>query len=235
MSRKAAGDNALILKGNRDGVAIIIDQHAHIDAAVSQLRAKLQEAGDFFRGAAFRLEVGDRELAAEEREATTAAIEEFGVRLNEPGEEEPGSKIGLSPRHQAHLSSDSTASLSSPHRAEGRGTEAIAEATLLIRRTVRSGQRIEYDGNVVVMGDVNAGAVVTCTGDIIVLGALRGLAHAGAEGNEDAVVVAFRLEPTQLRIAQYISRSPDEYLPGPKGPEEARVKNGMIVIEEYVP
>src|SRR5690606_16549171 len=73
------------------------------------------------------------------------------------------------------------------------------EQTLLVRRTIRSGQRIDYHGNVVVMGDVNAGAVVTCTGDIVVLGSLRGLAHAGAEGNDEAVVVAFRLEPTQLR------------------------------------
>ena len=60
------------------------------------------------------------------------------------------------------------------------------EPTLYLRRTLRSGQRVDYQGNVVIMGDVNAGAMVTCTGDIIVLGALRGLAHAGAEGNEES-------------------------------------------------
>ena len=77
--------------------------------------------------------------------------------------------------------------------------------------------------------------MVTCTGDIIVLGALRGLAHAGAEGDEKAIVMAFRLEPTQLRIAHHISRAPDEAGPRPEGPEIARVKNDMILIEAYVP
>ena len=109
------------------------------------------------------------------------------------------------------------------------------DATLYLRRTLRSGQRVDYQGNVVIMGDVNAGAMVTCTGDIIVLGALRGLAHAGAEGNERAIVMAFRLEPTQLRIAHHISQAPDEVGPRPDGPELARVKNDMILIEAYVP
>lgn len=107
--------------------------------------------------------------------------------------------------------------------------------TLYQRRTLRSGQRLDFDGNVVIMGDVNAGAMITCTGDIIVLGALRGLAHAGAEGDEKAIVMAFRLEPTQLRIAHHISRAPDEAGPRPEGPEIARVKNDMILIEAYVP
>lgn len=218
---RTAGVHALILKGNRDGVSIIIDKNLGIDETVSQLRAKLREAGDFFRGAAVRLEAGGRELSAEERQAISAAVEEFGIRLKET--------------NQLDHESDRAKFSVSPTPGVGRGTQAISDATLLLRRTVRSGQRIEYDGNVVVLGDVNAGAVITCTGDIIVLGSLRGVAHAGAEGNEKAVVVAFRLEPTQLRIAHYISRSPDETGPGPKVPEEARVKDGMIVIEAYVP
>jgi septum site-determining protein MinC len=83
------------------------------------------------------------------------------------------------------------------------------------------------------MGDVNPGAEIVCSGDILVLGALRGVAHAGAEGKTDAIVFAFRLEPTQLRIAHLISRAPDEKLPQPQGPEVARVVGDRIQLSVY--
>jgi len=111
--------------------------------------------------------------------------------------------------------------------------EVVEDTTLLVRRTIRSGQRLHYDGNVVIMGDVNPGAEVVCTGDILVLGALRGVAHAGAEGKVDATVFAFRLEPTQLRIAHVISRAPDEKSPRPSGPEIARVVANSVQLSMY--
>ncbi|HHW08898.1 MAG TPA: septum site-determining protein MinC [Firmicutes bacterium] len=109
------------------------------------------------------------------------------------------------------------------------------EPALLLKRTLRSGQRIDFDGNVVVVGDVNPGAVITCTGDIVVIGTLRGVAHAGAGGNTKAQVVAFRLEPTQLRIASVISRAPDGESPHPSAPEVALIKDGAIHIQTYAP
>ncbi|MHB1610790.1 MAG: septum site-determining protein MinC [Sulfobacillus sp.] len=112
--------------------------------------------------------------------------------------------------------------------------EARSHPTLLIRRTLRSGQNVRFYGNVVVLGDVNPGAEITAGGDIIVMGWLRGMAHAGAEGNEKAMVSAFRLNPTQLRIAQYIARGPDagEALL-PEVPEFAEVKDGQLVIDRW--
>src|SRR5690606_17962623 len=72
--------------------------------------------------------------------------------------------------------------------------------TVIVARTVRSGGRIESTGSVVVLGDVNAGAEVLANDDIIVIGSLRGLAHAGAGGNEKAVIWAERILSPQLRI-----------------------------------
>ena len=114
-------------------------------------------------------------------------------------------------------------------RGRGRGREA-GERTLVRRGPLRSGQVIRYRGNVVILGDVNPGAQVVATGDVIVLGALRGLAHAGADGSRSAVVAALRLCPTQLRIADLIRRAPE----GDRGrlqPELARVRDGEIVVE----
>ena len=71
--------------------------------------------------------------------------------------------------------------------------------TYLYKGTLRSGQRITYNGNVVVVGDVNPGAEIRAAGDIIVMGTLRGLAHAGVGGATDVAIVAFKLDPTQIR------------------------------------
>ena len=107
------------------------------------------------------------------------------------------------------------------------------ENTILIRRTLRSGQKFYYDGNVVIMGDVNPGAEVVATGNIIVMGQMRGMVHAGAEGEETAMVMAFRLHPTQLRIANHITRPPDGEVAENTLPEIARIKNGVVTIENY--
>lgn len=112
--------------------------------------------------------------------------------------------------------------------------EARRHPTLLIRRTLRSGQRVRFYGNVVVMGDVNPGAEITAGGDIVVMGWLRGLAHAGANGDQHAVVSAFRLNPTQLRIAHVIGRAPDQgEAVLPEVPEVAEVRDGHLVIDRW--
>lgn len=107
--------------------------------------------------------------------------------------------------------------------------------TKFYRSTIRSGQNINYNGNIVIIGDVNSGAEVTASGNIIVLGVLRGIAHAGFNGNKRAIVAAYKLLPSQLRIADLIARSPDSYDEKPKIPEIARIKDGAIIIEPYLP
>lgn len=212
-----------MLKGSREGVAVVINEGAPIEAAVRELRKKLAAAGDFFKGAVFSFDPGGRRLTPEEHDILSATIQEFGIELRVVEKQPKAAATG-----RGKAVSRASAALSRP------GGERGDEEALLVRRTLRSGQRIEHDGTVVVMGDVNPGAVVMCTGDIVVLGALRGLAHAGAAGNTEAIVMAFRLEPTQLRIAHYISRAPDGADPRPQGPEVARVRNDMIQIEAYV-
>jgi septum site-determining protein MinC len=115
-----------------------------------------------------------------------------------------------------------------------RETLLIAEnRTILVQRTLRSGQIIHYPGNVIVMGDVNPGAEVVAGENIIVLGSLRGMAHAGAGGNEQALILAFRLQPTQLRIAGHITRPPDGEKSVPEEAEIALIREGIVVIERY--
>jgi len=101
----------------------------------------------------------------------------------------------------------------------------------VVNKTIRSGQSIEYDGDVLIIGDVNPDAYVIASGNIIVMGTLRGIAHAGANGDETASIMALKLMPQQLRIASLYTRSPDE-IEEPDKPERAYIEDGKIYIEE---
>lgn len=79
-----------------------------------------------------------------------------------------------------------------------------------VEKMIRSGQVLEITGDLLLIGDVNPGAKVVATGNIYVMGVLRGIAHAGVNGKADAVIVASKMEPSQLVIATIASRSPDE-------------------------
>ena len=108
----------------------------------------------------------------------------------------------------------------------------LAEGALAIRKNVRSGQKISYDGTLLIFGDVNAGAELVATGHIFVLGTLRGVAHAGCQGNKDAIVYATQLCSLQLRIADLIARAPDGESTERHVPEIARIMDNYLVIEE---
>ena len=80
---------------------------------------------------------------------------------------------------------------------------AISE-TKFHRGSLRSGQKLEADGSLVILGDVNSGAEVMASDNIVVLGALRGLAHAGAKGNRQAIIAAGLIDTVQIRIANIV-------------------------------
>lgn len=116
--------------------------------------------------------------------------------------------------------------------------EAEHLPTLYLRKTIRSGQSISSDGNLIVIGDVNPGAEIIAKGDITVWGILGGIAHAGSDGNNYARIRALKLNPVQIRIGEVFARRPDtvnipyvqkscEYIP-----EEAFTYKGSIVIRK---
>lgn len=106
--------------------------------------------------------------------------------------------------------------------------------TKFLRRTVRGGQSIRYNGNIVIIGDINSGAEVTAAGNIIVLGAIKGNVSAGANGNTKAIIAAFSLQPEILKISNIVTLSPDDS-EEPEYPEVAKVKDGAIIVEPYLP
>ncbi len=82
--------------------------------------------------------------------------------------------------------------------------EVSTSETKFHRGSLRSGQKVEEDGSIVILGDVNSGAEVIASDNIVILGTLRGLAHAGAKGNKEAIIAAGRLDTVQMRIANIV-------------------------------
>ena len=112
-------------------------------------------------------------------------------------------------------------------------TKIISPLSIFHKGTLRSGQNLQSNGHLVVLGDVNPGAEIEAVGNVVVLGALKGIVHAGAEGDRDACVCALSMAPTQIRIGDIITRSPDGVVASPD-PEMAYVKDERIYIDTIV-
>ena len=112
------------------------------------------------------------------------------------------------------------------------------DGDIIVMTDMKSGSQVSSTCNVVVMGDVSSGARVVANGNVIVMGSILGFIHAGANGNENAYAVAGNLNPKVLQIAKNIAEAPDEenYENNKQnGPEIAFVSNGTMVIENYLP
>ena len=114
------------------------------------------------------------------------------------------------------------------------GEPAPAPALTIHQGTLRSGDHLDVQGSLLVLGDVNPGARVSASGDVRVWGRLRGVAHAGQAGDRQARIVALQLRPLQLRIADAVARGPDDQ-PPPGFCEQAVLRDGAIAIEPADP
>jgi septum site-determining protein MinC len=201
--------NDVLIKGTKEGILVALGEGDDYLALKRRLDERLRGAARFLRGSEVTLDAGGRLLTQSQvQELETLIASGHGLRV-------------LGVRHAV-----------SPTATGVVGAEGEPQPTVVVRRSLRSGQRVAFDGNLVVFGDVHPGAEVVATGDIVVMGGLSGMAHAGARGTERAVVVALRLWPTQLRIGHLIARRPDgEAQARAAAPEVARVRDGQIVVE----
>lgn len=196
----------IIFKGTRDGVIVEVSGYRDYETLKEDMINKLCRANNFFRGSKLYIDFTHAYINQECQEKLKQLI-----------------------------SDDYNISMLSIERNTAKVFNGIYEGrTKFIRNTIRSGQNIEFSGNIVVIGDINAGSKILAAGNVVVLGAVRGMVHAGTTGNKKAIIAAFTLQPTQLRIAELISRAPDGDSSKPVCPELARIRGNSIVIEPYV-
>ncbi len=218
------------VKGDRDGLRVVLDDAATWEHVLEALREHLGQAGSFFAGADLVLEVGNRELSEQALTDVLAVMEQHGLR---PAMLASTARTSRNVARAAGLTSRPTGSMALLQQPAGDVPHAQGESTFVCR-TLHSGQVLRHPGHITLIGDVNPGAQVIAGGSIVIWGRLRGLVHACALGGEaDAVVVcALDLRPTQLRIAGLIARTPED-APGHLMPEIARIVNDTIVVEPW--
>lgn len=214
------------IKGTKDGLLVTLGGGT-LASLLAELEERLRGTASFFKGGWVALAVGQRELSAEDIERIKALLAQNEVTLGTVISESPATRaiarhLGLQTKRSPNLQ---------PHP-DWRTEEEFSEGGL-IRRTLRSGQIVRHPGHVVIIGDVNDGAEVIAGGDILIWGSLRGTVHAGATGNDQAIVCALDLAPTQLRIGKHIARPPEGKPEYRATPEVAFIEEGKIIVKKW--
>jgi septum site-determining protein MinC len=219
----------ITIKGKSGGVLEIAMQPLASYADIRQsVVEKLAKNRDFFTGADVNVRFSGKVLStAQKKELRRMLFMDYDIKKVTFADEEPE---GL---EEVNTVTAGEAPVESANRVSLVSKDYFDAKSIFISHTLRSGQRVECEGDVVVLGDVNDGAEVIAGGSIAVMGALRGLAHAGATGRSDVVVAAQSLGPKQLRISGKIAAFPADR-PGDV-PEVAEYKDGSIVIRRLKP
>ncbi|MVO99680.1 septum site-determining protein MinC [Paenibacillus lutrae] len=201
-----AGKHHVIIKGVKDGLNFLLDDSCELAAVLDELRHKLESTHDrILTGPIVHVHVrlGRRIVSDEEKEEIRAIIGQKGNLLIQSIEsDEPEPLAGT------------------------------AAPITVLKGMIRSGQTLQHDGNLLYLGDVNPGGTILCTGSIYIMGSLRGMAHAGLDGDDTAIIAASHMRPTQLRIASVISRPPDEWGFQEAFMEYACIKDGHMEIDK---
>ncbi|WP_414153612.1 septum site-determining protein MinC [Prochlorococcus sp. MIT 1341] len=179
------------------------------------------------------LNCNDWELGITELQQIINSIRKAGLNLTRVSSSVPLTIVSAAAiGHQTHLVSKEPYKSNYKHTFNERSnTKKNSPKKLLFHEgTLRSGDHLTTEGDLLVYGDVNPGARISAGGDVMIWGKLRGIAHAGKNGNETSKISALQLRPLQLRIAEVIARGPEEK-PLQGLAEQARLVEGKIIIE----
>jgi septum site-determining protein MinC len=195
------------IKGTKDGFNFMLNSACSFDAVLDELQHKLNHShGKILSGPIVHVHIktGERRLTDDQKHKLLAAIRQKGNLLVQ--------------------------SIQSNEPAE-QSAEGFHYSDVVVGM-VRSGQVLEHEGHLLLLGDVNPGGTIRCSGNIYVMGMLRGTAHAGMYGDTKAVITASYMKPTQLRIAGVISRPPEEWESDDHRMEVAYLQGETISIEK---
>ena len=213
----------VVLKSNRYGINLILDDSMDFEELLKCILEKFKESEGFFKNAKIAVSFEGRELTQEEEFRIIETITE-NTELN---------IICI-------LENDALKEELVRQKIEDFEEEQSGKTGEFYKGTLRSGQVLDCESSVIVLGDVNPGAKVISKGNIVILGALKGNAYAGANGNEQAFVAALEMDPIQIKIGDVIGRSADKVQttrkrwkkqPVVTEPQVAIVKDGNIYIE----
>ena len=198
-----------IIKINQstDEVVLNIDVNSEIHEIVEELESKLPKLKNFYQESTIPIRITGKILEEDEQEIVKDLIEDT---------------LGID------VAFDTVSDLLGLHAIKKTfQTDTEISETKYIQNSLRSGMKEEFRGSIVVLGDVNAGAEIIAGGNIAILGTLRGLAHAGANGNMKAIIAANSIDITQIRIANLVREVEEKVERFPV----CKIKNNTITIE----
>lgn len=217
--------NIVIFKGVQNGLIIILDENATFQEIEKNLLEKVKNAKTFFDGANISITFKGKELSEDEEMSLLGIIsKESGLDISFVNniatinaKEEPASEpTNIEPKDimqfQNHI------------------LTAKNNITQFHKGSIRSGQKIDFAGSVVVMGDVNPGGQIIAEGNVIILGKLKGVVHAGSSGDKDCFISALKMNPTQIIIGDCLASFPKD-MERELLPEYAYVKDNQIFVE----
>lgn len=204
----------VVIKGNKSGIRLVLDKDMPFDELQKEIADKFESSAEFLGNAQVAISFEGRELSEDEEAVILQCISE-------------------------HSKLDVVCVIDNDKKREEYFTKSLNERLMEInsnsgqffKGNLRSGQVMEFETSIIILGDVNAGAQVVSTGNVIILGALNGTVYAGASGRENCFVVALKMNPMQIRIGDVIARSSDEKTEPPKEPQIAYLDNGRIYVD----
>lgn len=190
----------VIIKSNKYGINLILDPKIAFEDLLKAIIEKFKESEKFFKNSKLAIAFEGRELSQEEEYRIIDAITDnttIEILCVIDNNEENAEKM----KQQIDAYCDAV---------EQQYTEAMAAQGEFYKGILRSGQVLESESSITIIGDVNPGAKVISGGNIVILGALKGNAHAGAYGNQDCFIFALDMNPIQIQIGELIAKSPDK-------------------------
>ena len=222
-------NDCIILKGKKDRLVVLLDSNIDFSALKDKFSEKIKQAEAF---------IGDTKIAIEFTNRKLTEIEEnilIGVVTKETN-----IKVAFVFSEKSIFSQLPEGHISLGKLPFNNIKDVTEEGTTKFHKgTLRSGHSLEFDGNVVVLGDVNPGAVIKSKGNVVVLGYLNGTVYAGENDGSDAFVGAFSLNPIQIKIGQVIAKNPStnvldiNKVKKTLDFEVAYLKDGNICIEQF--
>lgn len=208
-------NNSVIIKGTKSGIIVVLDPKMEFEELKQNIAVKFKESAKFLGNATMALSFEGRNLTNDEQREILDII-------NENSELHIVCIVDTDQEKEAVFSKSLNERL----------MELQSNTGQFYKGNLRSGQVLEVESSIIVIGDVNNGAKIVSKGNVIILGSLKGNVFAGASGNNKAFVVALDMEPVQIRIADIIARAPDKKSKEVKREAKiAFVEDGNIYIE----
>ncbi len=218
----------VIIKHNKYGMELVLDNEISFEELLALIVEKFQASGNFFKDTKQAISFKGRELSEKEMLSIVDAIMENSpiqivAIMDADSELENAMKARVDAYNEsliASLEAESQAISRQQAATEEMYAQYLGESTYSLdtqtvvsdfyKGNLRSGQVLECASSVTLIGDVNPGAKIVSQGNIVILGSLKGNAHAGVAGNDNCFIFALDMSPIQLQIGQYYAKSPDK-------------------------